>query len=349
MEKLLTVNFSKNRRKKLFLIHFTVIVGLAMMGYVVRRLFFSDKINPDDQITAGILSVFIISFLWFSINWINQYLNKKLPYRKGITKRIVTQLVIGQIILYSVLTTLMFGLAPRIFKAELTREIIFASYSIYFLINVAANAALIGYHFFIEWKKSILRQERLEKEKSLAHFENLKNQLNPHFLFNSLSSLNSLIYENPDLASKFLKQLSKVYRYVLENNENDPVTLDTEINFVQNYISLLQTRFGKGLEVNINIPPKDRQLRIVPVTLQILVENAIKHNSTFEDNPLIINIYTENGFLTVKNNQQPKTQVEGSHKRGLNNLTSLYHYTTGKDARVHNTPDCFAVDVPLIN
>lgn len=318
------------------------------MGYVIRKLFFSDKINPQDQITTGILSVFIISFLWFSLNWINQYLNKKLPYKEGITRRITIQLIIGQIILYSALTALMFGLAPKILEAELTREIIFASYAIYLLINIAANAGLIGQHFFIEWKKSLLRQERLEKEKSLAHFENLKNQLNPHFLFNSLSSLNSLIYENPDLASKFLKQLSKVYRYVLENNENDPVALDTEINFVQNYISLLQTRFGKGLEVNIDISPQDRQLRIVPVTLQILVENAIKHNSTFEDNPLIINIYTENGCLIVENNQQPKTRVEGSNKKGLNNLKALYYYTTGKEAQIIRTEEYFTVKVPLI-
>lgn len=349
MEKLSTVNFLKNKRKKTLLIRASIVLFLGTLGLVVRHLFFAHLFSWQEQLTAFVLSLFIISLLWFTLEEINSYLNKKMPYSKGVQKRIIAQLVIGQIELFAILSILLFIVAPLISKRELTLEMYASAFTVYVLINLAANAGLIGNHFFVEWKKSILRQERLEKEKSLAHFENLKNQLNPHFLFNSLSSLNSLIYENPDLASKFLKQLSRVYRYVLENNENDPVPLETEVNFVQNYISLLQTRFGKGLEVNITISANEKRLKIIPVTLQILIENAIKHNSTFEDSALIIDIYTENGFLTVKNNQQPKTQVEGSHKRGLNNLTSLYHYTTGKDARVHNTPDYFAVDVPLIN
>lgn len=295
------------------------------------------------------LSLFFITLLWLLLEKINQGLNRILPYSKGIEKRIILQFLISQVILFAVLAFILTMIAPRVSPVPLTREMYIAAITVYVLINIAANAGLIGNHFFMEWKKSLIHQEKLEKEKSLAHFENLKNQLNPHFLFNSLSSLNSLIFENPDLASKFLKQLSKVYRYLLENNENDPVTLDTEINFVNNYISLLQTRFDGGLQVNWDIKKEDRTKKIVPATLQILVENAIKHNSTFEENPLIIDIYTHNQYLTVKNNQQPKTRVEGSNKKGLNNLTSLYYYTTGKEAYIRNTPEYFAVEVPLID
>lgn len=349
MEKLLTVNFLKNKRQRTLALRAAIVLGLGLLGLVVRHLFFSHLFSWEEQLIAFALSLFVISLLWITLEKINSYLNKKMPYSKGIQKRIITQLVIGQVELFAILIVLLFFIAPLISPIKITLEMYVSAFTSYVLINLAANAGLIGNHFFVEWKKSLIRQEKLEKEKSLAHFENLKNQLNPHFLFNSLSSLNSLIYENPDLASKFLKQLSKVYRYVLENNENDPVPLETEVSFVQNYISLLQTRFGKGLEVNININSAEKRLKIIPVTLQILIENAIKHNSTFEDSALIIDIYTENGYLTVKNNQQPKTQVEGSHKRGLNNLTALYFYTTGKEARVHNTPDYFAVDVPLID
>ncbi len=349
MEKLLTASFLKNKRQRTLALRAAIVLGLGLLGLVVRYIFFSHLFTWQEHLATFSISLFIISLLWYTLEKINSYLNKKMPYSQGVQKRIITQLVIGQIELFAILSIMIFGVAPLISPIKLTTEMYVSAFTTYILINLAANGGLIGNHFFIEWKKSLLRQERLEKEKSLAHFENLKNQLNPHFLFNSLSSLNSLIYENPDLASKFLKQLSKVYRYVLENNENDPVSLETEVSFVQNYISLLQTRFGDGLEVNININAAEKRLKIIPVTLQILIENAIKHNSTFEDSALIIDIYTEDGFLTVKNNQQPKTQVEGSHKRGLNNLTSLYHYTTGKDARVHNTPDYFAVDVPLID
>ncbi len=326
-----------------------IILSLAIIGLLVRLTFFSDMFTPSQQLQGFILSLFIIFFMWLGLEKINIILNKKMPYTNGAMRRILTQMVIGQIFLYSVASALVLIILPFFKEIELSREVIFSGLVVYLLINISANSGIIGHHFFLEWKKSLVTQSLLEKEKTQAHFANLKNQLNPHFLFNSLSSLNSLIFENPDLASKFLKQLSKVYRYLLENNENDPVTLETEISFVQNYILLLQTRFDGGLIVNIDVDDNGQRKKIIPVTLQILIENAIKHNSTFEDNPLQINIYIQNNYLVIKNNQQPKTRVEGSNKQGLNNLVSLYQYTTGNTANIHNTQEHFIVEVPLID
>lgn len=326
-----------------------IVLTLGTIGLLVRLTFFRDVFTRHQQIQGFLMSLVAITVMWLGLEKINFFLNRKLPYTEGIMRRIAIQLIIGQIFLYSFLVVMMLIVIPFVKDFELTREIVFSALVVYLLINISANSGIIGHHFFLEWKKSLVTQSLLEKEKTQAHFANLKNQLNPHFLFNSLSSLNSLIFENPALASKFLKQLSKVYRYLLENNENNPVTLETEINFVQNYILLLQTRFDGGLIVNIDVDDDGRHKKIIPVTLQILIENAIKHNSTFEDNPLIIDIYINNNYLVIKNNQQPKTRVEGSNKQGLNNLVSLYQYTTGTTAHVHNTQEYFIVEVPLID
>lgn len=325
-----------------------IIVTLGTIGLMVRLVFFSDLFSLRQQIQGFFLSLAIIAFMWRGIEKINEFLNRKVPFSQGIMPRIAIQLFLGQVFLYGLLAVLMMVVIPIVKDFTPTREIVFSGLIVYMLVNIAATSGIIGNHFFNEWKKSLVKQSVLEKEKAQAHFDNLKNQLNPHFLFNSLSSLNSLIFENPDLASKFLKQLSKVYRYLLENNENNLVTLQTEVNFVQNYISLLQTRFGGGLEVHIDIPEGELNHKIIPVTLQILIENAIKHNITFEDNPLIINIYTQNNHLVVQNNHQPKTRVEGSNKKGLNNLVDLYFYTTGIVAQIDSNPTYFTVKIPLI-
>lgn len=326
-----------------------IILTLAVVGLVARMIFFSDMFTFGEHIQSFFLSLVVISFIWLGLEKINGFLNRTVPYTKGVMRRIIVQLIIGQVFFYGFLMVMGLVIVPIFKKVDYTRELIFSGLVVYLLVNIAANSAIIGFHFFNEWKKSLLQQSMLEKEKSQANFENLKNQLNPHFLFNSLSSLNSLIFENPELASKFLKQLSKVYRYLLENNQTEYVPLETEIDFVEHYISLLQTRFGKGLEVKMQPPnPDETHYRVIPVTLQILVENAIKHNITYEDSPLKIEIYTQNGYLVVQNNHQPKTRVEGSNKRGLDNLRDLYYYTTGKEAIIESSPLIFTVKIPLI-
>lgn len=325
-----------------------VILGLAIVGAIMRLAFFPERFTFHQHLHIFFFNILAVGFQWMVLEKIHHFLNRKMPFSEGVVPRVIVQLVLAQIFLYAVVFTMIFYVAPLVITIVITKEIIVSAIVVFMLVNIAANGAIIGHHFFLEWRKSLVRQTMLEKEKSQAHFENLKNQLNPHFLFNSLSSLNSLIFENPDLASKFLKQLSRVYRYLLENNENEAVPLETEISFVQNYISLLQTRFGKGLEVNIKYSENFSELKIIPVTLQILIENAIKHNITYEDTPLVIDIFVEDSCLTVRNNHQPKTRVEGSNKKGLENLNDLYFYTTGKEMLTESSPQYFTVKVPLI-
>lgn len=192
------------------------------------------------------------------------------------------------------------------------------------------------------------KAQLLEKEKALVMYEGLKQQLNPHFLFNSLTSLNSLIDADPKIASVFLDDLSKTYRYILKSRDNETVSLGDEIKFAQNYIRLQQTRFEKGFQVNINISEEYYHRKIVPVTLQNLIENAIKHNIIDEENPLVVKIFVEDDYLLVQNNLQRKNFVETSNKQGLSNLQSLYHYLNNRPVEIKEAGNLFTVKIPLL-
>lgn len=194
-------------------------------------------------------------------------------------------------------------------------------------------------------RKAIL----LERETLLGRYHNLVNQLNPHFLFNSLAVLDSLIYKDHKLASKYLRQLTKVYRYLIENDDQEVVKLAHEIRFAQDFIGLLQMRYGEGLQIDLVIPEELHNKQIVPVTIQNLIENAIKHNTTATESPLKISIREENGYLLVENNLQKRNSVETSNKKGLNDFKALYSYLTNKPVRIEETDDWFRVCVPLLN
>jgi ligand-binding sensor domain-containing protein len=193
-----------------------------------------------------------------------------------------------------------------------------------------------------------LQATRLEKDKTEIQYQNLINQFNPHFLFNSLTSLNSLIYENKELASEFLEQLSAVYRYLLTHKETQLVELEAEQDFVNHYISLLKTRFGDGLQISINIPSHLVKRKIVPVTFQLLIENAIKHNVVDESTPLIISFTADNQYLQVCNTLQKKAYVETSNRKGLESLQSLYKYLSSLPMIVEQSDQLFIIKVPLL-
>lgn len=199
------------------------------------------------------------------------------------------------------------------------------------------------------------KAQLLEKEKAVMQYEGLKQQLNPHFLFNSLTSLSSLIQIDTRIANEFLESLSKTYRYILKSSESEMVLLRDEIKFAENYVKLQKTRFEDGLFVSINVPEDALHLKIVPVTLQNLIENAMKHNIIDNESPLNIDIFSENDkntegglLLIIRNNMQKKNFVETSNKRGLNNLVNLYHYLSDTPVEITETDDFFTVKIPLL-
>ncbi|MBC7934854.1 MAG: histidine kinase [Rhizobacter sp.] len=192
------------------------------------------------------------------------------------------------------------------------------------------------------------KTQLLEKEKAMVMYEGLKQQLNPHFLFNSLTSLSGLIQTNQVLAGNFLEQMSKIYRYILKNRDRETVTLAQEITFLESYVQLQQTRFGKGLQVYIDIDPDHFDRKIAPVTLQNLMENAIKHNIIDTNSPLRINIVCDETYLVMENNLQKKDFVETSNQQGLASMKSLYKYLTNTLIVIEETDQTFTIKIPLI-
>jgi LytS/YehU family sensor histidine kinase len=178
----------------------------------------------------------------------------------------------------------------------------------------------------------------------------LKNQVNPHFLFNSLNTLSSLIYSNQDTAAKFVRQLARVYRYVLENRDKEVISLKEELTFLQSFIYLIHLRFSENLKVEIDIPVQMQEKLIAPMTLQMLIENAIKHNVVSQKKPLTIQIYADMfEHITVTNNLQKKTIREYSSNIGLKNICSRYGFITDRKVIIEENPENFKVRIPLLD
>jgi len=214
--------------------------------------------------------------------------------------------------------------------------------------------SLIVFYFNIttlvsnNWIKSIEKNEELKRENLLAKYEALKNQVNPHFLFNSLNTLSGVVEQKPEMATEFIKKLSDIYRYVLEQNDKELVSIHDELKFVEDYIFLSQMRFGKGLIFNSHIM-KDQNFHVAPLAIQMLVENAIKHNIILDDMPLKIEMESENGFVIVRNNlQKKKTIISDKEPLGLENLIKRYAYLSGEPVEVIESDGKFIIKLPII-
>ncbi len=220
------------------------------------------------------------------------------------------------------------------------------------LLLIAIASVNVFYKSRIAQKEKLLilqsKAYSLEKEKALVMYESLKQQLNPHFLFNSLTSLSSLITSNPANAKQFLERMSKIYRYILKSRDSETVPLIDEIKLVEIYAQLQQTRFKEGLKLNITVADEYMHRKIAPVTLQNLVENAIKHNIIDTAEPLIVDIFTEGNWLVIQNNLQKKNFVETSNKQGLSNMQSLYYYLSGKQIIIQEDENYFTIKIPLL-
>lgn len=204
------------------------------------------------------------------------------------------------------------------------------------------------------WSGQRIRQlqvqaERMEKEAVRSQFDALKNQVNPHFLFNSLSILSSLVESDARLAVQFIGRLSKAYRYILEQRDNEQVSLRTELDFITAYTFLLTIRFEDKLFVDIEVPEAARdRYAIAPLTLQLLVENAVKHNRLSEEEPLRVSIALEGDWLRVANRIQPRPDREESTGIGLQNITNRYRLLTDRSVWVGEQDDEFVVKLPLL-
>jgi sensor histidine kinase YesM len=216
--------------------------------------------------------------------------------------------------------------------------------------NIMSTSLNEGAAFYERWREVVDEAEQLKKENLQSQLEGLKGQVNPHFLFNSLNSLSSLISDDPVKAEKFLDEMSKVYRYLLRTNEDGLTTLQAEMDFIYSYFHLLKTRYGDGLDMKTTIDDRFLTFLLPPLTLQMLVENAVKHNMILKDSPLQIMILTTNsGKLIVSNNLQRKDRMVTSNKVGLSNIVKKYRLMKQEEISVRDDGKEFAIVVPLIH
>lgn len=223
-------------------------------------------------------------------------------------------------------------------------NIIYAS-----LINLFFHLLNAILFFFREYRRQWAEAEELRRNSSQAQMQLIKSQINPHFLFNNLNVLSGMVIKDNPEANHFIEEFSKVYRYILNNQEKELVELRSELEFIQPYLFLLQKRFDQGLTVAINIPDQYKTWHVVPAALQMLIENAIKHNIVSRHKPLHIDIHTNGAqTLVVKNNLQPRQVVEPSTKIGLQNIMKRYELISGRDVIVRKTTEEFEVILPLL-
>jgi uncharacterized membrane-anchored protein YhcB (DUF1043 family) len=221
-------------------------------------------------------------------------------------------------------------------------------YVVALLITFVVSLFFHALYFYKGWQEKKVKEQKIIAGSASARFDALKNQLDPHFLFNSLNVLTSLIDEDPKQAQRFTTSLSKVYRYVLEQKNKDLVTVDEELAFARTYVQLLKMRFEDGLQFDIPERVSNPEAKIVPLSLQLLLENAVKHNVVTSSRPLSLKVYEEGDRLVVSNNLQEKQVVKKSSGVGLQNIQQRYHILSKRAVEIDKTRQFFRVSLPIL-
>ncbi|TAJ15642.1 histidine kinase [Marinilabiliaceae bacterium JC017] len=279
--------------------------------------------------------------------FINRYLDKTSPWFFKLYPRIIKQLLLSL-----AWTTLMGIIFYFIVPTQIEKDQFIRVFALTFIFGaifvLIFNSILFLKSFFVNWKQSFFEMEKLKQEKLKSDFLALQNQMNPHFLFNCLSVLISEIHFNPPKAEEFTRKMSEVYRYVLQRKNDMTVTLKKELQFLDNFTYLHKIRLGNAFFIEQAISDDFLSEKIPPQTLQLLVENALKHNRSTEKEPLYIHIEsTASGTLIIRNNLQER-RTTYSTETGLTNLAERYQLICGKNIRVEKTDNEFIVEIPLI-
>ena len=293
-------------------------------------------------------------FIGLGNGFLNDYLDSKFSWTDETRKRTIAAIV-GTLVMNIALVyfcnylnfIVIQGKNPEKF---FTGEMNFINW---FFINFAIMISAIGHArgFMAAWKNSTKKEvveQKLIAKSANAQFESLKNQLDPHFLFNSLNVLDSLIEENPVQAQRFTNSMSKIYRYVLEQKDKELVSVEEEIDFAKTYCELLKTRFEDAVTFDFNISEEDKKGFVVPLSLQLLLENSIKHNFATSSKPLNIKIFTEKGNLIIENNLQTRELPNTSTGVGLANIVSRYNLLTERNVFVEKSEAFFRVKLPIL-
>lgn len=318
------------------------VLFISLIGFLC--LYMTATITESYEFKMPYVSYSIAFVVITEINVLFSYLVSKYG-----SQRMKEYQVLQHIFLNIVLTIVsVFLLLPLVEGEEIARNPIVelsAIFTFIFIIFIILAITLLRIlQTYIQSQKEI---ETLRQAQSASEYQALVEQVNPHFLFNNLSVLKSLILYDKDKAYDFTQNFTDIYRYVLQSKDKKLVLLSEELQFVESFIALHKERIGEGLRVFVNIPDSALDKSLVPLGLQILVENALKHNVASKSEPLEISIYTENDMLVVKNTLN-KRETAYSTKKGLGNLTKRYKMLTDKKVVVTQDSEHFSVSIPLI-
>lgn len=328
-------------------ISFTIFFVLLLV-----RIITGNKIQFDYYLLVNFGYTMLYSLsLYFANATIFIYLDKVFKSDRFIPKRIV----IGFITSFLVSIVVIFLL--RIFEDVLVEGSSFSAflnneemsnYLVAIIVTFFVTLAFHAFYFYKAYTENKVKEQKVIAGTASAQFESLKNQIDPHFLFNSLNVLSSLIEENPDNAQKFTTSLSKIYRYVLEQKDKELVLVEEELAFAKTYMNLLKMRFENSITFDLPSDYNNPEAKVVPLSLQLLLENTIKHNVVSEQRPLHIKIYIENNYLIVANNLQKKEILQERKGVGLQNIVNRYALISERKVLVEETQIEFKVKIPIL-
>jgi len=319
-------------------------INFLVNGYETRYLYDFEILGIN----------FLYAFMIGTVNLVAfELLYRKYSWETDAKKLIVIG-VIGSVI-WSTMAFFIARFTHLVFVEGYSLEQFLENESIvtYIFSLLVAFVVTLAYHvvgFYKNLQDAKLKEKSFESESNSAKFDALKNQLDPHFLFNSLNVLSALIDEDTEKAQDFTIGLSKVYRYVLDQKNKDLVSLNDEIKFARTYLNLLKMRFEDSINVDIDESTYKIKAKVIPLSLQLLLENAIKHNQISEKNPLLIRIYISSDLLVIENNYQPKIASSAQKRNGigLDNIKLRYKLFTDKTCLIEQTEDTFSVKLPLL-
>lgn len=297
-------------------------VTFSLVGFLIRLTYFMPPMTMAMNLTLVVVTLVLVFLIWGLFSWLNRQLDPIVPFETHAPARVALQLGLGVMFLF----VLRYGLgfwAVRYLPFKPSPLISGLVTGVDILLALSLNLGVISHYMVNRWKDSITKATKLEKETAELRYSLLKDQVNPHFLFNAFSSLQALIQIDPEAASRYVQDLAEVYRYHLERDKQAMVALDLEWKMFKRYVRLLETRYESGIKITL---PEDDQLpkgEIPTLSLRMLIDNALKHNEVHPEIPLIINIDVEGNYLKISNNLQPRRQLDTSHQQGLRQLASL--------------------------
>ena len=325
------------------------LIGIISFGVIVPTFYIPMRLFSKEHLSAILASIAITSFIWEGSKFAQAIVTHYYPWEKSIVRHLLYEILYIFLFTTFVLIAGLLIFNSIVLEIKITPGVLMRNLFVAFALALLFTAINEGAFLFNKWKTSLVEQERLKKENVTAKLESLKKQLDPHFLFNSLSVLSSLIYKDPMVADSFISKLSKVYRYVLDQKETSLVPLDDELQFVDDYFFLMKMRFQTGITLKNKIITPKGQRWLPPLSIQLLIENAIKHNKILAEEPLDIVVYEEKNYIWVVNKKNLRNRENyDSTNIGLRSLETRYEYLSDRKVIRQEDQKTFRVGLPLL-